>query len=87
MAHHRLPSARTLLPCVLLLTGCGSNLPELAEAPRLVVPASLLSCAPQPEAPATGTDDATLARWILDLAAAGDDCRTRLDAVAKVVTP
>lgn len=70
---------------MLLLTGCGSSPPRLAEPPRLTVPASLLSCAPQPELPATGTDDAVLARWILDLAAAGDDCRTRLDAVAKVV--
>ena len=85
MPHHILTRAMPLLPCALLLTGCASSLPNVVEAPRLTVPASLLACAGQPEPPATEADDTVLAHWILDLAAAGDDCRGKLSAVAKVL--
>jgi len=85
MPHHILSRAMPLLPCALLLTGCGGRLPNTVEAPRLTVPASLLACAEQPEPPAAGTDDTALAHWILDLASAGDDCRGKLRAVAKVL--
>lgn len=87
MAHRILPRAIPLLPCVLLLMGCASNPPVIAEAPRRTVPASLLSCAAQPQPPAAFVDDTALAHWILDLAAAGDDCRGKLAAVAHVVAP
>jgi len=87
MPHHILPRAMPLLPCALLLTACGSSLPNIVEAPRLTVPASLLACAAQPEPPPPGTDDTVLAHWILDLASAGDDCRGKLAAVAKVLNP
>ena len=86
MPHHILSRAMPLLPCALLLTACGSSL-NTVEAPRLTVPASLLACATQPEPPAAGTDDTALAHWILDLASAGDDCRGKLGAVAKVLNP
>lgn len=84
MPRHVPPPVACLLLCAPLLTGCGSN-PTVVEAPRLAVPASLLSCTDQPAPPAPGTDDAALAHWILDLAAAGDDCRGKLGAVAKVL--
>ena len=84
MPRHVPPHAACLLLCVPLLTGCGSN-PTVVEAPHLAVPASLLSCAGQPEPPASGADDTALAHWILDLAAAGDDCRGKLGSVAKVL--
>jgi len=87
MAHRILVLAMPLLPCALLLTGCAGNPPNVVEAPRLTVPVSLLSCAEQPDPPAAGADDTALARWILDLAAAGDDCRGKLAAVARVAAP
>ena len=86
MPRHLPPLA--LLPPLfaLLSTGCASP-PRIVEAPRLIVPASLLACADQPNPPAPFNDDAQLAGWIVDLAAAGDDCRERLAAVALVVAP
>jgi len=36
-----------------------------------------------PDAP----DDPALARWVLDLAEAGEDCRARLARVREIVTP
>lgn len=84
MPRHILPHAVGLLLSAPLFTGCGSQ-PTVVEAPRLTVPQSLLSCAGQPEPPQANADDATLAHWILDLAAAGDDCRARLAAVARTL--
>ena len=81
----RIPSPAALpLLSALLLTGCGGP-PALVEAPRLSVPASLLACSDQPEPPDASAGDTALAHWILDLAAAGDDCRGKLAAVAKVL--
>ncbi len=77
--------ATPLLLCALFLTGCGTTPPLAADGPRTPVPPSLLTCAAQPEPPAPGADDRSLAQWILDLAAAGDDCRSRLRAVARVL--
>ena len=50
---------------------------------RPVVPVSLLTCQPQP-APPEG-DDTALALWIVDLAAAGEDCRGRLGRIRTLV--
>lgn len=73
--------ARIALLCALLSTGCAPAPPA-----ALVVPPSLLTCAPEPTAP-EAPDDPALARWILDLAEAGADCRSRLNAIRMVVTP
>lgn len=51
-----------------------------------MVPPSLATCAPQPEPPANA-DDTDVANFILDLAAAGEDCRAKLAAVVKVIGP
>ena len=53
---------------------------------RPVVPASLLACAPAPAAPDLNVPrwDVVLAGYLLDLGAAGADCRTKLRAVAKL---
>lgn len=67
------------LPALLCLLSVTLS-PACAPSPALVrpaVPASLLACQPQP-APPDGPDDSALALWILDLAAAGEDCRARL---------
>lgn len=83
----RLIPRRAWIPllCALLLMGCGQT--AVVEAPRLDVPASLLTCPAAPVPPPQGADDTALARWMLDLAAAGDACRATLAAVARVVGP
>lgn len=69
------------LPCVLLLTACGPGAPVVVRQP---VPPSLLVCQPQPEPPAS-PDDTALALWLVDLAAAGEDCRARLGSVRRLL--
>ena len=83
----RLPSPRAALPALLstmLLTACVR--PAAVLAPRPPVPNDLLTCVPQPVPPQPKTD-ADVANFILDLADAGQDCRDKLSAVARVVAP
>lgn len=53
---------------------------------RPPVPAPLLACLPAPEPPAEPVDDTALALWIVDLSAAGDDCRSRLARVKELLS-
>jgi len=76
----RLPACLAVL-CALHLTGCANPGPPVLLRP--VVPASLLICQPQPVPP--NSDDTALALWIMDLAAAGEDCRGRLVRVRALV--
>ena len=78
MPRHRATPALLLPLCGLLWTGCAP------APPPVVVPASLLSCAPEPAVPQS-PDDTALARLIVDLAEAGADCRARLAAVRMVM--
>ena len=50
------------------------------------VPDQLLTCRDEPAPPATGTQRA-VALYVIDLADAGDDCRTKLGAVRSIVRP
>ena len=75
--------ARSLLLCAPLLTGCQG--PPVPVVVRQAVPASLLSCAPQPEAPRPLTDDRQLGNFIVDLAIAG--VVGRAPAAARVRVP
>ena len=54
---------------------------------RPTVPPSLLACAQAPGAPDLNVPrwDVALAGYLLDLGAAGADCRTKLAAVAKLM--
>lgn len=52
---------------------------------RPPIPPSLLACQPAPEPPPDPLTDTALALWIVDLAAAGDDCRARLARVRALV--
>ena len=54
---------------------------------RQDVPPALLTCAQAPPAPdlATPRWDEVLANWILDLGAAGADCRGKLRAVGGIL--
>jgi len=77
MRQLRIPALIALL-CALSLTAC---------APRkTAVPASLLHCQPQPALELT-MDDQAVARWVLDVVDAGEDCRARLDLVRGLVAP
>ena len=81
------PLGAPLVPlCALFSTGCASP-PVPVALPRPSIPASLLTCQPQPEPPRPDVTDAVLAGWIVDLAAAGQDCRDRLRALASVAAP
>jgi hypothetical protein len=76
----RLPACLAVLSAP-LLTACANPAPPVLLRP--VVPVSLLTCQPQP-APPEG-DDTALALWIVDLAAAGEDCRGRLGRIRTLV--
>ena len=52
--------------------------------PKVVVPASLLECQPQPALELT-MDDHAVARWMLDTVDAGEDCRGKLRVVRGLV--
>lgn len=69
--------------CLLILsaplwTACAA--PPAPVVVRQTVPPGLLSCQPQPDIPAT-RDARVIAVLIVDLAAAGDDCRSKLGRV------
>jgi hypothetical protein len=49
------------------------------------LPPPLLECSPEPAQPRL-LSDADLAHYLLDLAAAGQDCREKLDEVRELVT-
>lgn len=68
------------LACALLSTGCAH------APPPLVVPPSLLACAPAPAIPAE-PDDRGVAQLLLDYAEAHEDCAGRLARVREIVTP
>jgi len=54
------------------------------ERVQVKPPAALLACAPEPAVP-DGSDQDEVAFFILDLAAAGEDCREKLVAVRSFV--
>ena len=74
------------LPALLLPLLCAACSPSPVPVPvRLVVPPQLLTCQPQPVPPNPLRDDADLAYFITDLAAAGDDCRAKLAGVRGLI--
>lgn len=54
---------------------------------KIEVPASLLTCSPEPVAGTAWINQRDVARYLVDLAAAGDDCRRKLAAVRRLVQP
>ena len=70
----------------MLLTHCAPAVTDPVVV-RPVVPASLLICNDAPPAPDLNVPrwDQVLAAYLLDLDAAGQDCRTKLGAVKNLV--
>jgi hypothetical protein len=86
MPRHLPPRAAFLLLSCVLLARCAPPAPEPVVV-RPEVPASLLTCAAAPVPPDLNVPrwDQVLAGYLLDLGAAGDDCRAKLSAVGKLV--
>lgn len=78
-----LPILGVLVLIGLLFGGCAKPRPAI-EVTGPTVPDQLLACKPEPSPPATGTQRG-VAHYVLDLAEAGDDCRTKLGAVRSIV--
>ena len=70
-----------LLCCAALSTGCGPEPLTELRIERPEVPAGLLTCAPEPAVPPPEATQRDVALYLLDLGAAYDDCRGRLEAV------
>lgn len=75
--------ALLLALCALCSTGCAPHLAPVVV--RQQVPAGLLECQAAPLPPGPEADDAALAYFILDLAGAGDDCRSKLGRVRELL--
>jgi hypothetical protein len=65
---------------LLALTSCAQRITSSTG-----ISPDLLACDQQPEAPIS-EDDRDLASYILTLAAAGDDCRTKLGLVGLILS-
>ena len=80
-----MPLSRSAVSALLLFCGlstaCATPEPVVV---RQVIPPALLSCQPEPEPPAVLRDDSELAYWVIDLAAAGADCRAKLMRVKEL---
>lgn len=68
------------------LAGCGAVQAVATLIPRQPLPAEVWQCPAQPEPPAGGSfDDAALASWVADVAAAGQGCRDQLATAHDIV--
>ena len=68
--------------CLASLTACASPTP-LTEirVERVEIPAPLLRCAEEPPVPSSGGTWAEFFGYVIDLRAAGEDCRAKLGAI------
>jgi len=68
------------------LSACAAAPPSTEiRVERPAIPPALLACAPSPPVPDPPVTRRDLARWIVDLHAAGADCRDTLAAVARLL--
>lgn len=71
-----------------ILTGCQSTKEIVVERVverKIEIPNSLLTCSPEPVAGSTWIRERDVAQYLVKLAAAGEDCRTKLKAVRRLV--
>jgi hypothetical protein len=78
-----------LLTCVCAMTGCQSAPKEIVVEKiverKFEIPNSLLTCSAEPVAGSTWIRERDVAQYLVKLAAAGEDCRTKLSAVRRLV--
>lgn len=71
-----------------VLTGCQSTKEIVVEKVverKVEIPNSLLTCSAEPVAGTTWIRERDVAQYLVRLAAAGEDCRTKLAAVGRIV--
>lgn len=78
------------LTIVVLLAGCAHQPPpepqiQVVER-RVEVPKSLLTCDPEPRAATAWTSQKAVASYMIRLAEAGADCRSKVTAISKIVS-
>lgn len=70
------------------LAGCQTTEPqvitEIVER-RIEIPQSLLTCEREPVAGTAWLTQRDVGRYMIELAEAGEDCRTKLDAVRRLI--
>ncbi len=73
----------------IILSGCQSVPKEIVVEKvverRVEIPNSLLTCSAEPVAGSTWIRERDVAQYLVKLAAAGEDCRTKLAAVKRLV--
>lgn len=76
-----------IIAVLVLLTACGDQQPIVRLVPAVgpQIPDSLLTCPDSPMVPGEGATQADVGRYILDLYGAGEECRSDLKAVAKIL--
>ena len=82
------------LAALSLLSACAGTMPDLPATPlppeivtsvvRDQVPAQMLACDQEPDVPDTPTNAST-AEYMMEVAAAGRDCREKIVAIKKYV--
>lgn len=73
---------------VIAMTGCQSTKEIVVERVverKIEIPNSLLTCSSEPVAGSTWIRERDVAQYLVKLAAAGEDCRTKLAAVRRLV--
>lgn len=86
----RLSAAPLALICALPLMACADSPPVpppvQIRVERVTVPAELLTCQAAPPVP-DARDQAEVADYVVDLWAAGDDCRAKVRAIRQWAAP
>lgn len=74
---------------VIVMSGCQSVPKEIVVEKvverKIEIPNSLLTCSAEPVAGSTWIRERDVAQYLAKLAAAGEDCRTKLAAVRRIV--
>ncbi len=77
----------TLFCLALAVAGCTTTPPPIHMVTITpMVPQTLLHCAPAPDVPLTGSQ-AVVARYIVSLWMAGQDCRAHVAAINQALAP
>lgn len=72
------------LVAVLLLSGCTTTTRVIETPLSERIPTSLTQCRSRP-VPSSLDRQSDVARWVVDLDAAGQDCRSKLQAIKQIV--